>query len=83
MSQPCTKKLAVISNTSARVTNNKRDLDEQPLAWDLKIVKCIIWNIKINQSNKRMLALLDLGSKANLISWAYIAQLPLQVLHTS
>lgn len=39
MPKPCTKKLAVIGNTSMLVTNSKEDLKEKSIVWDLKTVK--------------------------------------------
>lgn len=62
-----TKKLAVISTTSVLVTDNREDKEKISIQ-DLKTVKCIIWNVKLNQSNKEVSILLDSGSETNLIS---------------
>ena len=63
----CAKKLAVIGNTSVPVTDSREDKEETSVQ-DLETVKCITWNIKLNQGNEEVPALLDSGSEANLIS---------------
>ena len=50
---------------------------------ELETVKSITWNIKLNPGNEEVPALLDSGSKANLISPAYIVQLPIKIIDTS
>ena len=62
------KKLLVIGNTFVPMTDSREDLEEISIVQDLEIVKCIIWNIQLNQSNEKVAALLDSGSEANLIS---------------
>ena len=81
----CAKKLAVIGNTSVPVTDSREDTvtKETSVTRDLEIVKCITWNVKLNQGNEEVPALLDLGSEANLISQAYVVQLPDKIMDTS
>ena len=67
MPRSCTKKLAVISNTSMLITVSKKDLEEKLVVRDLETVKCITWNVKLNKGNKKVSVLLDSGNKANLI----------------
>ncbi len=83
MPQSCAKKLAIIGNTSVPVTDSRKDLEEISVVRDLETVKCITWNVKLNQSNEEVSTLLDSGSEANLISRAYAAQLPLKIMDTS
>ena len=73
MPESYVKKLAVIGNTSVLVTDSREDLEETSVVQDLEIVKCITWNVKLNQGNEEVAALLDSGSEANLISRAYAA----------
>lgn len=77
------KKPAVIGNTSVPVTDNRGELEEGPTFKDLETVKCITWNIKLNQGKEKVPAPLDSGSKANLISQAYATQFPLKIIDTS
>lgn len=65
------------------VTDSKEDLDKGSPARDLETVKCITWNVKLNKGNKEVLALLDSGSEANLISQGYASELPLKIMDTS
>ena len=65
------------------VTDYKEDPDEAAPARDLETVKCITWNMKLNKGNEEVLALLDSGSEANLISRGYASQLPLKIMDTS
>ena len=62
------KKLAVIGNTSMSMTDGRKDLEEISVIQDLKTVKCIIWNVKLNQNNKKVTVLLSSGSEINFIS---------------
>ena len=64
------KKLAVISNTSLPGTDSRENTvkEEPSVSWDLETVKCITWNVKLNQGHEEVPALLDSSSKANLIS---------------
>lgn len=80
MPRSCTIKLVVISNTSVSVTDSKEDVNELPLAHNLETAKYITWNVKFNNSNKEVLALFDFGSKTNLISQAYVSQLPFKIM---
>lgn len=68
MLKSCTKKLVVIGNTSTSMTDSKEELKEKSIIWDLEIVKCITWNVKLNKDNEEMSALLDSSNKANFIS---------------
>ena len=77
------KKLAVIGNASAPMTDSRENLEEASLDRELETVKCITWNVKLNKGNEKVLALIDSGSEANLISRGYEAQLPLKILDTS
>ena len=65
------------------MTDSREDLEEKSIVQDLETVKCITWNVKLNESNEEVYALLDSGSWANLISRGYAAQLPLKILDTS
>ena len=65
------------------VTDSKEDLEKKSIVRDLETVKCITWNVKLNEGNEEVSALLDSGSEANLISRAYAAQLSLKILDTS
>lgn len=65
------------------VTDSRDNTKESSIIWDPEIVKCITWNVKLNQGNKDVLALLDSGSKANLIFQAYVAQLPSKITDIS
>ena len=77
------KKRAVIGNISVPMIDSKRDLKKTSYIQNLEKVKCIIWNIKLNQGNKEVAALLDSDNKANLIFQAYEAQLPIQIINIS
>lgn len=80
MSRSCIKKLAVIGNTFVSVKDSRENLKEKLVIWDLKIIKFIIWNVKLNKSNKEVLALLDSGNKVYFIFRAYVIQLFLKIL---
>lgn len=77
------KKQTVICNISVPVTDSKKDKKQAFLIYDWKIVKFITWNIKLNQGNKEILTLIDLSTKANLISRSYTAPLPLKIFDSS
>lgn len=64
------------------VTDSKEDLKQKSIIQDLEIVKCIIWNVKLNKDNEKVFVLLDSGNKANLIFWVYITQLFFKILDT-
>lgn len=68
MSRCYAQKLAVIGNASMLGTDKKEELKEDSISWDLEIVKCITWNVKLNKDNKEVSTLLDSGNEANLIS---------------
>lgn len=77
------KKPALIGSTSVPVTDSKEDLEETSVVRDLERAKCITWNVKLNEGNQKVSALLDSGNEANLISRAYAAQLLLKIGDTS
>ncbi len=77
------KKLAVIRNISAPMTDSRENLEEASPDRELETVKCITWNIKLNKNNEEVLALIDSGSEANLISRGFVAQLPLKIVNNS
>ncbi len=77
------KKLAVIENASAPMTDSRENLEEASLDRELETVKCITWNVKLHKGNEKVLALIDSGSEANLISRGYAEQLLLKILDTS
>ena len=83
MPRSCAKKLAVIGNASASMTDSREDPKEGSLDRELETVKCITWNVKLNKGHEEVSALIDSGSEANLISRGYAAQLPLKILDTS
>ena len=53
-----TKKLAVIGNASASMTDSKKDLKEPFLDQKLEAMKCITYNIKPNKGIEKVLALI-------------------------
>lgn len=55
------------------MTDNKENLKKKSVIQDLKTIKYITSNVKLNKGNKKVSALLDLDSEANLISQAYAA----------
>lgn len=63
------------------VTDSRKDKEDTSVQ-DLETIKCITWNVKLNQGNEEVPALLDSDSEANLISWAYAAQLPVEIVDT-
>ncbi len=65
------------------MTDSKEDLEEASLDRKLETIKCITYNVKLNKGNEEVLALIDSGSEANLISRGYAAQLPLKIFDTS
>lgn len=71
MPQSYTKKLAIIRTISMLVIDCRKDLEKTSVIQDLEIIKYIIWNIKLNQGNKEVFALLNSSSKVNLIFYTY------------
>ena len=65
------------------VTDSREDIGKRSVIRDLKIVMCITCNVKLNQGNEKVSALLDSSSEANSISWAYVAQLPFKIMNIS
>lgn len=61
------KKLAIIKSIFILVNNNKENLEKKSIIWDLKIIKYIILNVKLNKNNMKVFVLFDLSGKANLI----------------
>lgn len=62
------------------VTDSKEDVNESPPTRNLETTKYITWNVKFNNGIEEVLALFDSGSKANLISRAYVSQLPFKII---
>ena len=83
MIQFCAKKLAVIGNASASITNCRKDLEEVSVNQKLDTVKCIPWNVELNKGNEEVLAIIDFESEANLIVQGYLAKSLLKTLNTS
>ena len=80
MPQSYVKKLAVIGNASAPMTDSKKNVEEASWNRKLKIVKCMTCNVKLIKSNKEVSVLIDYRNESNLISWGYTALLSLKIL---
>lgn len=59
------------------------DLNKAVLTSDLKTIKCISWNIKLNKYKKEVLVLFNSSSEANLIFQGYVLQLSLKIMNIS
>lgn len=65
------------------VTEETSVTEETFVTRDLETVKCMTWNVKLNQANEEVPALVGSGSEVNLISRAYATQLPVKIMDIS